>query len=511
MSNHFKRSPAQVVGVLAGLAYATAMAVVLVVALVGLRLAGDVTLIRDALTVAGSIIVLGFFVLPLILGTEDSMEPRKFALLGLANRELSFGLLLAGLLGVPAVTLTLVLLGTVVTWSRGVLETMLALVAAAFTLATCVILARLSMAWGALLLATRRSREFTGVGGIVLLVVLAPIVLLVLNTNWGRSGRGLLGELGTILSWTPLGASSAVAGDAATGFWAPAVLKLLIAGATVFLLWVAWQATVARMLVTPGRAAVARHQGGLGWFDRLPHNAIGVIAARSFTYWARDSRYWVSLIMIPFVPILAVLPLAIAGVPLHWLALIPVPLMCLFLGWAVHNDVAYDSTAIWLHVASGTRGFADRIGRLLPALALGIPLIGLGSALSIYVYEDWVVLPSMLGVSTCLFLTGLGFSSFTSSRMPYPVTKPGDSPFAQPQASESSAFTQSLAFLGPIVLTVPAAACAVLGFREDPMWHMLALTTGVGVGLLAVIVGVWVGGRTFERRGPDMLASALRA
>ncbi|KFF59965.1 hypothetical protein JF66_07565 [Cryobacterium sp. MLB-32] len=512
MSNHFRRSPLQVVGVVAGMAYALAMSIVLVVALIGLRSAGDITLTRDALTVAGSIVVLGFFVMPLIVGSEDSMEPRKFALLGLANRDLSVGLLLAGVLGVPAIALALVLLGTVATWSRGVMETLVALVAAAFTFATCVILARLSMAWGALLLSTRRSREFTGIGGIVLLIVLAPVVLLALNTNWGRSGRGVLGEVGEILSWTPLGAASAAPGDAATGFWVSALLKLLIAGGTVFVLWLAWQATVARMLVTPGRAPAVRNNGGLGWFDRLPHNAIGVIAARSFTYWGRDSRYWVSLMIIPVVPIIAVLPLAIAGVPTHWLALIPVPLMCVFLGWAMHNDVAYDSTAIWLHVASGTRGFADRIGRLLPALALGIPLIGLGSALSIYVYDAWAVLPSMLGVSTCLFLAGLGVSSFTSTRYPYPVTKPGDSPFAQPQAPEtSSAFTQSMAFVGPIVLTLPALAFAVLGFTGDPAGHTLALTTGVGVGLLAVIVGVWMGGRAFEHRGPDMLASALRA
>lgn len=512
LSNHIRRSPAQVVGVLAGLAYALAMAVVLVVALVGLRSAGDVNLVRDALTVAGSLVVLGFFLLPLIAGAEDSMEPRKFAVLGLANRELSLGLLVAGLLGVPAATLALVLVGTVVTWSRGAVETILALVAAALTLATCVILARLSMAWSALVLTTRRSREFTGVGGIVLLIVLAPLVALVVNTNWGRSGRGVLEGLGAVLSWTPLGAASAAPGDAAAGLWGPAALKLLIAAASVFVLWLAWQATVTRMLVTPGRAAPVRHHGGLGWFDRLPHNTIGVIAARSFTYWARDSRYWVSLLMIPFVPVIAVLPLAIAGVPQHWLALVPVPLMCIFLGWAVHNDVAYDNTAIWLHVASGTRGFADRIGRLLPALALGIPLIGLGSALSIYVFDDWAVLPSMLGVSTCLFLAGLGLSSFTSTRYPYPVTKPGDSPFAQPQASESSsAFTQTLAFVGPILFTLPALAFAFLGLTGDPMWHIWALVSGAGVGVLTAICGVWIGGRTFEHRGPDMLASALRA
>ncbi|TFD80910.1 hypothetical protein E3T53_04155 [Cryobacterium psychrophilum] len=512
MSNLFRRNPGQIAGVVAGLLYALAVVVALLVSLVGLRFVGELTVIRDASTVAGSIVVLGFVLLPLAFGAEDGMDPRKFALLGLPNRQLSLGLGLAGLLGLPSLALTLVLLGTVVTWSRGFLETLLAIVAAALVLATCVLVSRLSMGMGALVLSTRRSREFTGVGGLVLLVIIAPVVLLVVNSNWVWSGRSLLGDLSAILGWTPLGAAWSVPGDASTGLWGAAALKLLVAAATVGILWLAWQAVVARLILTPGREVLTRPNTGLGWFDRLPHNPIGAIAARSLTYWARDSRYWVSFLMIPVVPIIAVLPLAIAGVPLQWLALLPVPLMCVFLGWTIHNDVAYDSTAIWLHVSSGMRGFADRIGRLLPTLSVGIPLIGLGSALSIYLYDDWAVLPSMLGVSTCIFLCGLGFASFTSARFPYPVAKPGDSPFAQPQASESSSpLTQSLTFLGPIVLALPAFAGAYLGLTSDPKWHVTALVWGVGIGLVVVITGVWAGGRAFERRGPDMLAAAQRA
>jgi ABC-2 type transport system permease protein len=280
----------------------------------------------------------------------------------------------------------------------------------------------------------------------------------------------------------------------------------------LYVLWVAWQALVAKMQVTPGREAHLKQYGGLGWFDRMPRTPIGAIAARSITYWGRDSRYWVSLIMIPIVPILVIVPLAVAGVPGNYLALLPVPMMCLFLGWTMHNDVAFDNTAIWLHVASGTRGAADRIGRLVPALITGIVVIGLGSAVSVYFYGDWAALPSVLGVSTCILLSGLGFSSYTSARFPYPATKPGDSPFAQPQASDTAAaLIQSLSFTGSIILSLPAIVCALLGLFVDPIWNLPALFAGVGVGLAAVVAGVWLGSRTFERRGPEMLGSALRA
>jgi ABC-2 type transport system permease protein len=289
-------------------------------------------------------------------------------------------------------------------------------------------------------------------------------------------------------------------------------LRLAIATATVYVFWLAWQGLVARMLVTPEREAQVKQYGGLGWFDRMPANSIGAIAARSLTYWSRDSRYWVSLVMIPVVPILAIVPLAIAGVPTDVLALVPIPLMCVFLGWTMHNDVAYDNTAIWLHIVSGARGVPDRIGRAIPALLVGIPLIGIGSVASIFAYGDWDALPAMLGVSTCILLAGIGFSSYASARFPYPVAKPGDSPFAQPQSSDTaSALIQSVSFIGSIVVSLPAIAFAVLGVLVDPAWNVAALYSGVGVGVLALTGGVWLGAVTFERRGPEMMSSALRA
>ncbi|WP_241978700.1 hypothetical protein [Cryobacterium sp. TmT2-59] len=512
LANLFRRSPWQIVGIAIGLLYGLVLALGLLVLLVGLRFTGDVEAIRDGMVVCGAFVMLGFLLVPLVFGVDDAMDPRKFAIMGIPNRQLSLGLAVSSVIGVPAFVLALVLLGTVVTWSRGILETLLALVSAAVLLATCMLASRVSTSLAAFLLATRRSREFTGIIGVLVLVMIAPVVLLALNFDWEQYGLDLLGGLSAILGWTPLGAAWAVPGDAATGSWGTAFLKLLVALATVYVLWQAWQGLVARMLVTPGREAPARQYGGLGWFDRMPHTPVGAIAARSLTYWRRDSRYWMSLIMIPIIPVLVIIPLNFAGIPLSYLALLPVPLMSVFLGWTLHNDVAFDHTAVWLHVASGTRGLSDRLGRLVPALMVGIPLIGIGSAISISVYGDWTALPSVLGVSTCILLTGLGFSSYASARFPYPATKPGDSPFSQPQASDTpAALIQSLTFAGSIALSLPAIACGLLGVFVSPIWHLPALLLGVGVGILTLTLGVWLGSRAFDRRGPEMLASAIRA
>ncbi|PPL17329.1 hypothetical protein [Microterricola pindariensis] len=512
LGNLFRRSPWQLVGMIIGLVYGLGLAVFLSAALIALRFAPATEPIRDIIVLGGSLIVLGFLIIPLIFGVDDTMDPRSFALFGMPNRSLSLGLALSALIGVPALSLAIVLVGYIVTWTRGFGETLLALIAAVLALASCVLLARVTTSIASFLLATRRSREFTGVIGLFAIVMISPVAILLGNVDWAEDGSAVFSALADALSWTPLGAVWAIPGDAANGEWGQALLKLLIAGATLWLLWLAWQALVAKMLVTPSREAPSKAYHGIGWFDRLPHTPSGAIAARSITYWTRDARYWVSLLMIPVLPVILILSLSVGGVGDGYLALLPVPVMSLFLGWTIHNDVAYDSTAIWLHVTSGTRGLADRLGRLVPALVLGVIVIGLGTGVSMLLHKDWSVMPSLLGVSTCLFLGGLGFGSYTSARFPYPVTKPGDSPFAAPQSSGSAAaLVQSLTLFGTLLLAAPAIAFAILGITDNPEWHLASLIAGCGIGVVALIVGVAAGARTFDRRGPELLAAALRA
>ncbi|MRG60629.1 hypothetical protein GE115_12230 [Agromyces sp. CFH 90414] len=512
MANLFRRSAWQVVGMVVGLVYGLGLAFLLFLVLVGLRAFDDVALIRDVLIVAGSLTVVGFIVVPLVFGTDDTLDPRRFALFGIPDRTLAFGLAVSALIGVPALVLAIVLTGTIVTWSRGFGETLFAIVGAALAFATCLLVARVTTALGSLLLASRRAKEFSGVLGLLIIVALSPVIVLLVTADWSSAGIPLLESLGGILGWTPIGAAFAVPGDAAAGAWGAAVLKLLIAAASLWVLWLAWQRLVALMLVTPGREASSKSYRGLGWFDRLPHTATGTIAARSLTYWFRDARYWVAFIMIPVLPVVVLVPLSIAGVPSDYLPLIPVPLMALFLGWSVHNDTAYDSTAVWLHVASGVRGAADRFGRLVPVLIAGVLVIGLGSAITGLVLEDDRLLPSVIGVSTALLFAGLGIGSVSSARFPYPAVKPGDSPFQQPQSTGAlSAFVQSITMFGALIIAAPALVFAGFGIFVDPEWHLLSLAAGVGLGLLVLIGGVWLGGRVFERRGPEILQAAMRA
>jgi ABC-2 type transport system permease protein len=510
LGNTFRRSPWQLVALIIGLLYGLGVCVVAVLGLIALRLA-DVETARNVVVIGGSLAVLGFLVVPLVVGVEDTLDPRRFSLFGMRNDTLALGLAVAAFVGVPALVIASVSLSTVATWSRGVGPAVLAVLGAVLVTMTCVLGARVTTSVAALVLATRRARDTTGIVALVALVLISPAVSLLANVDWGRDTLATFSAVATTLSWTPLGAAWSVPADAAAGDYGPALLKLLIAVAVVAALALGWRALVARMLVTPEREARVKVYGGLGLFDRFAATPTGAIAARSLTYWLRDPRYRATLVMIPILPVLLFVPLSIAGVPAEALWLMPLPFMCLFLGWSIHNDVAYDSTAVWLHVASGTRGTADRIGRIVPVALVGIPLVLVGAMLSARFHGDDDVLPSLIGVSSAILFAGIGISSVMSARFPYPAVQPGDSPFKQPQSSgAAAALLQSVSFLVSLLIASPAIVFAGLELIEGGDWGLWSLVSGVGISVLSVVVGVAWGGRVFERRGPELLALAIR-
>ena len=205
------------------------------------------------------------------------------------------------------------------------------------------------------------------------------------------------------------------------------------------------------------------------------------------------------------------IPLVLVSFPLTTYALIPLPVMCLFLGFMIHNDIALDSSAMWLHIVSGKRGIADRLGRMAPVLLIGLPLIGIGSVVTVFLANNSAALPSVLGVSTCLLLSVVGLGSLISARFPYAATRPGDSPFVQPQSTGStSAFVQIGTLAGAIALSLPSIVYAIdaIGGNADAQW--LSLWWGVGAGVVVLALGALSGGAVVNRRGPEILASSLR-
>ncbi|HEX3678702.1 MAG TPA: hypothetical protein VHU90_03185 [Galbitalea sp.] len=510
LGNAFRRSPWRIVALVLGLLSGLGMAVFVGIVLVGLRFASVSTAAQGA-EVLGAILLFGFVIVPLIFGVDDVLDPRKFSLFGIPTSRLAFSLAVSGLLGIPTVATTLIALAQIVTWTRDPLSVLLAVVGAPLIVATSLLCSRVSISVAAFLLSSRRSRDSAGLLGFVALVAFVVLFVFIYRTNWLQDGPAVFASIARVASWTPFGAVWAAPADAAAGNIGLALLRELIALAFLGLLWLAWRALVKLMLVTQPRSAEARSYHGLGLFGVAPISPASVIAERSFTYWIRDARYHTSLLVIPVIPFLLMVPLLIIGIPTPVLALMPVPIIALFLGWSIHNDTAYDNTAIWLHVASGTTGKADRIGRVVPPLIVGIPLIVVAAILSAAVFGAGWILPVLLGVGLGILFTGLGLSSVGSAQFPYPAVRPGDSPFAAPQSvGTASSLIQSLSFFVTIVLVSPTLTFAALALFFPGWWLWAALLSGVGLGSLFLWLGITWGGRIFDRRSPEILGASVR-
>jgi ABC-2 type transport system permease protein len=110
-----------------------------------------------------------------------------------------------------------------------------------------------------------------------------------------------------------------------------------------------------------------------------------------------------------------------------------------------------------------------------------------------------------------VLFTGLGLSSVGSAQFPYPAVRPGDSPFAAPQAvGTASAVIQSLSFFVTIVLASPAFVFAALALFLPGYWAWASLAVGLVLGIVFLWLGVLWGGRIFDRRSPEILGASMR-
>jgi ABC-2 type transport system permease protein len=466
---------------------------------------------RVVVVLGGAGVTLGFALAPLIAGVEDQLDPRRFAVFGLGGRPLAGTLALAGLISAPTLALVAVGVCTTILWAGRGVSPVVGAIAAVLAVITCDLLARVCMALAALFLSERRSRELSGLFILAIVVVVVPVAVFFASLEWHGTVPSQLSQAVAVVGYTPFGAAwalpAAVAGGSA-GVW----LNAVVAVATPVLLGLAWLWLVQRLLSTTERPIAVRERGGLGWFAVAPGTPGGAIAARSLVYWLRDRRYLVNAVVIPIAAIIAVVPPLVAGVSPATVALIPVPIVALFFGWLPHNDLAYDSTAVWLHIASGTRGVSDRIGRLVPILLIGIPVLAITIPLAISLHGRWALLPAMVGVCASLFLGGLGLSSIASAVAPYAVSRPGESPFQQPErVGSSGAIAQSVVLVGAIVVAAPALWWGWLAMTRDISYATVAMWGGAAIGLLVLAAGVAVGSFAFERRGGRLMEFAESA
>lgn len=509
LRNALRRSTPQLVGlILAGL-YGLGILGEGVFELVSLRFAQP-SEARTAIVVGGSAVTLGWAIVPVIsYGIDETLDPARFATFAISRRQLVLGLLASSLVSVPAAVTTILGLATVFTWSRSALAMLVALVAATVAVLTCVALSRVTSTAFSVMSRSRRTRESVP----VLMVGLAVGVWA--TGSWimdGLSDVHLLPRLADVLGWTPLGLAWSAPADIVDGEIGTGLLRLSLAGivlgGTVF----AWETLLRDALENPRGASRGRApmpDKGLGWFARMPATPTGAVAARTIISWRRDPRYVTSGALMILTPLGLLLP-ALTGSGSLWM-LAMAPTAGFLMGWSSHNDVAYDGTAFWAHVATGVPGRADRLGRLAPtAMAAAVLLPGyatLGCALT----GRWSLWPALVGVALGFLLTGFGVASVMSALQPYPVPGPGENPFGSPPGSSALTIViQAVAGATVFVLNLPSVVLGLLALLGEVWLGWLCLGLAVVFGSAAFSLGTWWGARIYERRAPELLAVLTR-
>ncbi len=511
-----------------GLGLAIAVAAVLVIASGATALHDfDDDSVRRIVIIIGSYLSLVAFLLPFMLVRRELLDPR--ALRGFRFRSWTIAITIL-VLSIVGPMLLIAPIAWAPTWAwRDAEAIRIAQIAAPILLLQGVLSVRLGVAAGAALANRERwSRRVRAIGTVILIgglpaviAVLIPRFVLLPEGGSRYFFVGLLKLSGYVkteriadaLEWTPLAVLWAAPAQSVMRQPELGPQALWVGGITTFVLLVLWFVAVRVVFRATRRIPVARRGGTPGWFRRLPSTPTGAIAARSFTYWIRDPRYRAVLGFLPFVPIVILLASFIGGFPLQWAVLLPLPIMITLLALATtHNDIAYDSTAVWTHVAAQTHGSHDRVGRLIPVVVGGAILIAAGTPLAAWGYGNLEVMPAILGVCLALLLGGLGVSSGLSARFPYAAPRPGDPAFQQPQVQGSTgAGAQALAIVCTLVVAAPATVLGILWLMQPAgAWNWIALLVGVQAGLIALFIGIRAGGNAFDRGAPELLAFTMR-
>ena len=510
LRNGLRRSTPQLVGLVLGGVYGLSILVVLVSGLVALRFVVPTDEARDVVVIAGSALTLGWALFPVIAyGIDETLDPARFATLAVPRRELVLGLLMSSLVGVPAVVTAILGLATVITWSRSVLAILVAPVAAAVGVLTCVALSRVTSTAFSAMSRHRRGREAVSV-----LVLLFAVGLGIAGSSIMKrlSTPGLLVNVGEVLGWTPLGLAWAAPADIVNGATGSGLLRLVLAAMFLVAALLAWDWLLRNALENPRGTSgdrPATRDTGLGWFARMPATPTGAVAARSITSWQRDPRYISSVALMLLMPLGLLLPPLSGGSRLWSLAMAPTA--GFLLGWSMHNDIAYDGTAFWAHVATGVSGRADRVGRLAPTAMVASFLLPAYATVGCALTGRWSVWPALVGMGLGLLLTGFGVANVMSALKPYPVPGPGENPFGAPPGSSAlTVVIQAVAGATVFFLNLPLLGVGIGALVGYTWMGWLCLGLAVVLGSAAMVLGTRWGARIYERRAPELLADLSR-
>lgn len=517
----FRKNVGKIIGTVVGLLYGVGFLAVLTMGLGGAALLLDGAH-PDAFALAlrglGIAVVLVWFVAPLLVfGMDDTLDPRRFATLPRTAAELQPGLFAASALSLPSlVTLIGLVIATAceVLWmlTTGAAGTgwliaalVLLLPANLLGMALCLLGPRAILARSAVRQVSRRSRERRGLIAMVAMFVLIYGASLGMQ-ELGRRGFEAVASVARtavdVLAWTPLGAAFSVPVDVAQGHGLTALVRLLVAAATVVLVWRWWRSSITLALrsalvgeASSGNAKVTSLVPRLG-----RANALGAVWGRSLRYWQRDARYRGAVVLMPILLVFFT-AMGIISESQRPSTLFFVVFVVGLTSMTICNDIGFDGPAGWVNITAGVPARANLLGRVLAVATFAVPF-ALVAAIVVPLLLGYAhFIPVMVMGSLGAMLSAWGVSLLVAVTLAYPVAAPGTNPMRDRSSTGSASLLASFAaMVGLWVPQLPALILVVIALVSDmPGLLIVAGIVSLGCGALTFTLCLRGASRILDR------------
>ena len=455
---------------------------------------------------------LAWMLAPLIaFGVDETVDPRRFALLPLRPAVLQRGLLVSSLIGYLPLFNVVALLGAAVGLSANWAVLPVALVVCAAQLVTCVTFSRAASTSMAALMSSRRGRDLGMAVGILVVVAYVGASILLNAGRGGDASTALAAVQRTARAvlWGPPGSWAAIPGALAEATSTRLVVALGTAVAFLVLGWWWWSVALRRSLVTVPSTTSASSPARAGDLGSAVATGVAgtarVVAARDLRLAWRDPIRrlpWVLVVLFA-----VAWPFIVRGEG----SLFAVVLGAMLAGAQTANHLGVEGSGIWLHLvvyADPVRARGEMLGHAAASIGPGTVILAVALAVQAAARGHAELLPAAVGVCLSALLGAVGAACWLSAALPYAMPQSRTSVFVSSIAGQKGrAAGATFAVLGIAAATAaPAGVAAALAVTNDPAWGWLGVLAVPVVAVPVVAALARLGARTYLRRGPEILA-----
>ncbi|MGO2037227.1 MAG: hypothetical protein ACTH2U_12165 [Brevibacterium sp.] len=459
------------------------------------------TIVPDLLAIAYLTWLIGWVVGP-VMAPAPPLRSAHLMMLPLPRYQLATGLLVAGFVGLStAVTVLLFASLAVHATHLGVIPALLSVPLAALQVALLVLLSRVvHVGFGRL----ARARAGAALGGVLLACILvlsqSGWVVFAALASSGVLENGFPQSFSAVLRWAPSGWALAAVEAAAAGSWAlMATISAIMLALAAILLFV-WGTSLGE--ARGARALVRGKSGRRSARSALMRKPTSALVLKELRSWWRDpARSGALSAPLAWGVLTAILPLSFGAVELlPWAGV----LIAIMASTWLANIYAFDGTAIWLTLQTGTER-KDVRARQWAYLLVFAPislLITVGFTLCSGLDWAW---PWALSALTAALGGGAGLIAYTSVAMPTAGTDARQR-VQSPEGGTEEIGAAFLVFFTALVPPLPALGIVALGALQG---NAALQWTGVLVGSMIAVLLTWGLGRLaagrLERTGPEIL------